>query len=241
MQLSDLMYGRKDSMSYFEYQKVVKIAKTVPDNENIFPDSTRSEDIISYCARVSNPDNQLNFDTADKLIRYLIREAHWSPFEMVNVVLGVTTTRDIGRQMLRHGFKFQEFSGRYAEYDDSFEFYREARLKDPTNRQKSIRVDDPVLQGRWNKKQKRIRGRAYRDYRWALRKGMAKECARVLLPEGLTLSTMYVNGDLRRWMHYCLVRRGNGTQEEHIDIANKAWEILTNEFSFLREMGRIEV
>lgn len=226
----------------FDYQRVTRIAKTVPDNENIFPDSTRPQDIISYCARVSNPDNQLNFDTADKLIRYLINHAHWSPFEMVNVVLCVTTTRDIGRQILRHGFRFQEFSGRYAEYDDAYEFYREARLQDPKNRQKSIRVDDPILQQKWNRRQKRLRDRAYRDYRWALRNGIAKECARVVLPEGLTISQMYINGDLRRWMHYCLVRRDTNTsQNEHVDIADKAWAILCEEFSFLKEMGKIEL
>jgi len=217
--------------------KVKLVAITQPRIEGI----QTSNELISYCARVSNPTNQLNTETADKLLAYCIKNKHWSIFEMVHVVMEIETSRDIARQILRHrSFSFQEFSQRYSIPLDS-SIVRQARLQDSKNRQKSIVSNNVMLQEEWEKKQIQLSELSKELYDWAIENGIAKECARSILPEGLTLSRLYVSGNLRSWMHYCLVRRGNGTQPEHIDIADKAWEILCNEFSFLREMGRIEV
>ena len=179
------------------------------------------ENLVAYCARVSNPSNQHSVKTNSKLLKYLIQHKHWSPFEMVNVCLRVDTTRDIARQMLRHrSFSFQEFSQRYADVSNlSDEFvYREARLQDEKNRQNSIETDDRELQKLWEEYQRDVLVSAKRAYTWALSNGIAKEQARAVLPEGLTISRLYVNGTLRSWIHYIELRSGHGTQKEHIEI-----------------------
>jgi thymidylate synthase (FAD) len=188
-------------------------------------DCMTAGDLIAYTARVSNPANQNNTKTAPRLLKYLIKENHWSPFEMVHMTLEIKTTRDIARQILRHrSFSFQEFSQRYAEAT-GFET-REARLQDEKNRQNSIVTDDAVLNEWWQMQQKKVQGQADLAYRDALKKGIAKEQARALLPEGLTQSTLYMAGSLRSWIHYCDWRRGHGTQKEHIEIADKCWQII---------------
>ena len=190
-----------------------------------YTDCNTASDLIAYTARVSNPANQNNTETAPRLLRYLIREQHWSPFEMVHMTLEIKTTRDIARQILRHrSFSFQEFSQRYAEATE-FET-REARLQDQKNRQNSIEVDDGDLNEWWQIQQKKVQGQAELAYKDALTKGIAKEQARALLPEGLTQSTLYMGGSRRSWIHYCDLRRGNGTQKEHAEIAEKCWEII---------------
>ncbi len=176
-------------------------------------------ELIAFCARVSNPSNQANHETSDKLIRYLIKHQHWSPLEMVNICLEIETTRDIARQILRHrSFSFQEFSQRYAVADLGFEF-KEARLQDEKNRQNSIEVDDAKLQLNWETQQDYVVAAAQKTYRWALEHGIAKEQARAVLPEGLTVSRLYMNGTLRSWVHYIQLRSDVGTQKEHREIA----------------------
>jgi len=222
----------------FDYQQVNLIAVTKPLNL-----SMNASDLISYCARVSNPSNQKNFDTSSKLLKYCYRNEHWSIFEMVNVVLEIRTTRDIARQILRHrSFSFQEFSQRYAEVTNNLtsEHTREARLQDNKNRQNSIETDDIKLQREWDFLQKELNISALKKYQWALDNGIAKEVARSILPEGLTESTLYMNGTLRSWIHYCVLRMGNGTQKEHRDISTKAWELLKEEFWFLESFEEKE-
>ena len=180
--------------------------------------------LVSFCARVSNPNNQFNSETSQKLIRYLIKNKHWSPLEMVNVCLEIRGTRDILRQILRHrSFSFQEFSQRYADPVKELEFEtREARLQDPKNRQNSIEFDeDSELHAAWEAKQRMIIHEVEMAYKWAIDNGIAKEQARVVLPEGLTMSRMYMNGSLRSWIHYIELRQGNGTQKEHMEIAKQ--------------------
>lgn len=182
-------------------------------------------ELIAYTARVSNPANQNNTETAPRLLSYLIREQHWSPFEMVHMTMEIKTTRDIARQILRHrSFSFQEFSQRYAVATE-FET-REARLQDEKNRQNSVVTDDKELNEWWQMLQKKVQGQAELAYTDALNKGVAKEQARALLPEGLTQSTLYMAGSLRSWIHYCELRRGHGTQKEHMEVADKCWEII---------------
>jgi thymidylate synthase (FAD) len=177
------------------------------------------EDIVAYCARVSNPQNQNNSETNDKLIKYLIKNNHWSPFEMVSICLEIETTRDIARQMLRHrSFSFQEFSQRYAIADLGHQC-REARLQDTKNRQNSIETDDLALSEEWYNQQQKIIHASQEAYDWAINNGIAKEQARVVLPEGITVSRLYMNGTLRSWIHYIQLRSKNGTQKEHQDIA----------------------
>ena len=188
-------------------------------------DCKTAADLIAYTARVSNPANQNNTETAPRLLKYLIREQHWSPFEMVHMTMEIKTTRDIARQILRHrSFSFQEFSQRYAVATE-FET-REARLQDEKNRQNSVETDDKKLEEWWQMQQKKVQGQADLAYKDALKKGIAKEQARALLPEGMTRSTLYMSGTLRSWIHYCELRRGNGTQKEHALIADKCWEII---------------
>ncbi len=179
------------------------------------------QEVVAYCARVSNPDNQLNAETSEKLLKYLIREKHWSPFEMVSVCMEIETTRDIARQILRHrSFSFQEFSQRYANPDDSLGWEnREARLQDTKNRQNSIEVEDNALQQKWLGQQDLVRFASIKAYNWALERGIAKEQARAVLPEGLMQSRIYMNGTLRSWIHYIELRSSNGTQKEHRIIA----------------------
>lgn len=203
------------------------------------------QDLVAYCARVSNPGNQLNSETAPKLIKYLIRNKHWSPFEMVNVCLEVITTRDIGRQILRHrSFSFQEFSQRYAEFNDAQSgldySIRECRLQDATNRQNSILINEDDIEQKylahqWDKKQKELIAHADELYKWALDNGIAKEQARAVLPEGLTNSRMYINGTLRSWIHYIEVRSANGTQKEHMMIAQECAKVIANIFPMFAE------
>jgi thymidylate synthase (FAD) len=194
-----------------------------------------AEDIIGYCARISNPDNQNNPDSG-KLLKYLIDNKHWSPFEMVDMVLEINTTRDIARQILRHrSFSFQEFSQRYADPTKDLAVYmREARLQDTKNRQNSVETDDDTLKRQWEAKQQQIVHESRLAYKWALENGIAKEQARAVLPEGNMQSRMYMKGNIRSWIHYCELRAGNGTQKEHREIAVKCAEILRNHLPFLK-------
>ena len=182
------------------------------------------QDVITYCAKVSNPQFQTQFENSERLINYLIKHQHWSPFEMASATLEIETTRDIARQMLRHtSFRFQEFSQRYQDVtvlDESF-VIREARLQHPTNRQDSIQTDDTELQMQWAAKQQQIIHEAKMAYKWALEHGIAKEQARCVLPEGNTVSRLYMQGTIRSWIHYIQLRSGNGTQREHMEIARE--------------------
>ena len=206
---------------------------------NAYQDGTgkkmSAQDIIGYCARISNPDNQSNSENG-KLLKYLIDNKHWSPFEMVDMVLEINTTRDIARQILRHrSFSFQEFSQRYADPTKDLAVYmREARLQDTKNRQNSVETDDVGLQAWWDAQQKFLTTHSQRIYREALDKGIAKEQARAVLPEGNMQSRMYMKGNIRSWIHYCELRAGNGTQKEHREIAVKCAEILKNHMPFLK-------
>jgi thymidylate synthase (FAD) len=179
------------------------------------------EALVAYMARVSNPANQDNKETAPKLIQYLIKNNHWSPMEMVNICMEIETTRDIGRQILRHrSFSFQEFSGRYASYDELAEApLRECRMQDTKNRQNSLNCEDADLVRSWDIRQDQVLSMTLRNYEWALSKGIAKEQARALLPEGLTTSRMYMNGTLRSWLHYVAIRCDPATQKEHREVA----------------------
>ena len=192
-------------------------------------------DLIAYCARVSNPSNQLNTETSEKLINYLIKWKHWSPFEMANVTLEIETTRDIARQILRHrSFTFQEFSQRYADPVKELTFEtREARLQDQKNRQNSIQTDDEVLQDVWTFMQKKVVEEAKLAYSWAIENGIAKEVARAVLPEGLTMSRMYVNGTIRSWIHYIEIRSHEATQKEHREIAVACAEVIGKLFPLI--------
>ncbi len=188
-----------------------------------------ANELIAYTARVSNPDNQNNPKTASKLLGYLIKHEHWSPFEMVSVTLEITTTRDISRQILRHrSFSFQEFSQRYAK-STNFET-RECRLQDEKNRQNSIDTEDRELAESWNMAQKTVINAANDAYQWALENGIAKEQARAVLPEGNTETTLYMSGTLRSWLHYCKLRMANGTQKEHMDVAAMCWGVISQHF-----------
>jgi len=190
-------------------------------------------DMVAYCARVSNPSNQNNNVTNDKLLSYLIKNKHWSPFEMVSICLEIETTRDIARQILRHrSFSFQEFSQRYAFADLGVEF-KEARLQDTKNRQSSLETDNLDLKAAWADKQREIDDYTRGVYRWAITNGIAKEQARAVLPEGMTMSRMYVNGTLRSWIHYIELRSGNGTQKEHRMVATECAKEIEKIFPFI--------
>ncbi len=191
-----------------------------------------AQELIAYCARVSNPSNQMNTKTSEKLIKYLIKNAHWSPLEMVSACLEIETTRDIARQILRHrSFSFQEFSQRYANPVDDLDFtIREARLQDEKNRQNSIETDDQELKDQWIDIQNNVIATAKEAYLWAIEKGIAKEQARAVLPEGNTVSKLYMNGTIRSWIHYIQLRSDNGTQKEHMDIALACAEVINDIF-----------
>ena len=195
------------------------------------------QDIISYCARVSNPSNQDNTETNEKLIRYLIRNKHWSPFEMASICLEITTTRDIARQILRHrSFSFQEFSQRYADPTKDLKFEtKEARLQDTKNRQNSIVTEDEDLKNNWEVYQNEIVQITKKAYQWAIEQGIAKEQARAVLPEGMTESRLYMNGTVRSWIHYIDLRSGNGTQKEHRDVAIACADAIEPVFPMIRE------
>jgi len=203
-----------------------------------------AQELIAFCARVSNPSNQFNTETSDRLIRYLVKHAHWSPLEMVSACLEINTTRDIARQILRHrSFSFQEFSQRYAdptaEMEQAF-VIREARFQDSKNRQNSIEPDMADSQQlavvqEWERAQKRLLFAVQREYNWAIKNGIAKEQARALLPEGLTASRMYMNGTLRSWIHYIDLRSANGTQKEHMEIARACAQVISQVFPMALE------
>lgn len=196
------------------------------------------QDIIAYCAKVSNPQFQTDFENSEKLLEYLIAHKHWSPFEMVSATMEVETTRDIARQMLRHrSFSFQEFSQRYKEIDAMGETFviREARLQHPKNRQDSIEVNDTQLQQDWAMRQQSLIDMAKAQYDWALSKGIAKEQARVVLPEGNTVSRLYMQGSIRSWIHYVELRSGNGTQKEHMQIAVEIGKAISEIFPMMDE------
>ena len=211
-------------MEYFDFDtKLISITKPLIDKIK------SSEELIAFCARVSNPKNQVNNETASKLLSYCKRNSHWSIFEMVDATIEISCARDIGRQILRHrSFSFQEFSQRYAEAEKFT--WREPRLQDVKNRQNSIEDVDRDIIDTWQDIQTDSLTQAKKNYKWALNMGIAKEVARTILPEGLTMSTMYMKGSLRSWIHYCDLRMGNGTQKEHRLIANSCWKILRNEF-----------
>ena len=194
-------------------------------------------ELVAFCARVSNPSNQNNKETSEKLIRYLIKNAHWSPLEMVSMCLEIETTRDIARQILRHrSFSFQEFSQRYADPTQDLDFViREARLQDEKNRQNSIETDDKMLKIEWERAQKRVIFTAKKEYEWAIKNGIAKEQARAVLPEGLTVSRLYMNGTLRSWIHYIQLRSANGTQKEHMEIAKACAGVIAKVFPMSQE------
>ena len=193
-------------------------------------------DLVAYCARVSNPANQFNKETNSKLVKYLIDNKHWSPLEMVSVCMEIKTTRDIARQILRHrSFSFQEFSQRYADPTDLGFTLRDARLQDKKNRQNSIKTDNCKLQYEWERRQRRVIRAAQESYAWAIENGIAKEQARCVLPEGNTVSVMYVNGTLRSWIHYIDLRESNGTQLEHMDIAKEVAKAIYEIFPLNRE------
>ena len=202
---------------------------------NTWTSDATPQDLVAYCARVSNPGNQMNTQTAEKLIRYLARHKHWSPFEMVSVCLEIETTRDIARQLLRHrSFSFQEFSQRYADPTKDLAFEtREARLQDPKNRQNSTPTDDEGLKQIWDSMQKNVIDQCEVAYQWAVNNGIAKEQARAVLPEGLTMSRLYVNGTLRSWVHYIELRSANGTQLEHIELAKACAQVISDLFPMI--------
>jgi len=219
----------------FEEQVSVKIIGITKPVVDFIPDS---EGIVSYSARVSSPHNQDNFDTAAGLLRYCARNGHWSVFEMCNAVIEIKAPRDISRQILRHkSAAFQEFSQRYAEVTEDMFVWREARLQDDKNRQNSFDTEDAELQQWWIATQEEVIDMVTKKYQEARKKGIAKECARVILPEGNTMSSLYMNGTLRTWIHYATLRDGNGTQKEHIVVANKVKEELTKLFPNVMEIS----
>ena len=216
--------------------KVKLISYSQPSQEMTHAGIENAQDLIAFCARVSNPSNQFNTETSEKLINYLIKHAHWSPLEMVSACMEVETTRDIARQILRHrSFSFQEFSQRYADPTKDLDFVvRETRLQDPNNRQNSIEPDSTIgnamIDEEWKRLQHELIVQARNTYQWAISKGIAKEQARAVLPEGLTVSRMYINGSIRSWVHFIQVRSGNGTQKEHMEIARECAKVISEVF-----------
>ena len=218
--------------------KVKLVSYSMPTEEFLNEGIDNAQELVAFCARVSNPSNQLNTETSEKLIKYLIKNAHWSPLEMVSACLEIETTRDIARQILRHrSFSFQEFSQRYANPVKDLEFVtREARLQDLKNRQNSIENDDEEISNMWIEKQEHLINEARETYNWAIENGIAKEQARAVLPEGNTVSRMYMNGTLRSWIHYIELRSGNGTQKEHMEIAVACAEVITKIFPMSKNL-----
>ena len=214
--------------------KVRLVSYSKPSEFQTYDEPLKStQDLIAYCAKVSNPNHQINTATHEKLLNYLVKHKHWSPFEMASACLEIQTTRDIAHQIVRHrSFSFQEFSQRYANPDeqgDMFE-YSEARLQDPKNRQNSIKTDDGKLQLEWEHAQRRIGVLAKKEYDWAIKNGIAKKQARKVLPEGITKTTLYMNGTIRSWIHYVELRGANGTQQEHMDIAHACADAIAKIF-----------
>lgn len=217
--------------------KVELISCSRPSKELQEQGINNTQELIAYCARVSNPSNQYNVETSEKLIRYLLKHKHFSPLEMSSACLGITTTRDIARQILRHrSFSFQEFSQRYSDPTQELDFvYREARLQDHKNRQNSIETNDDYLQERWEAEQASVILQAKRSYDWAIQNGLAKEQARAVLPEGITESKIYMQGTFRSWLHYIELRSGPETQKEHREIAIACAKALESEFPMFSE------
>src|SRR6056300_281696 len=222
--------------------KLVSYSK--PSQEFMDDGITNAQELIAFCARVSNPSNQMNKETSEKLIKYLIKHAHWSPLEMVSACLEIDTTRDIAHQIVRHrSFSFQEFSQRYANPEDMGDQFviREARLQDEKNRQNSIDLDPEsdghaILQGTWKNKQQRVIDAAKEAYDWAIANGIAKEQARAVLPEGCTKTRLYMNGTLRSWVHYIELRGANGTQKEHMEIAHACAKVIAQIFPLAKDL-----
>jgi thymidylate synthase (FAD) len=224
--------------------KLVSYSQQAQDpstKDSIDLDIMNMQELVAYCARVSNPSNQNNKETSEKLIKYLIKHQHWSPLEMVSACLEIETTRDIARQILRHrSFSFQEFSQRYANPVDELDFeFKEARLQDNKNRQNSIETDDRELKRMWVEEQHKVITAARKAYQWAISAGIAKEQARAVLPEGLTVSKLYMNGTLRSWIHYIQLRSANGTQKEHREIALACCKVISDVFPLVEDLKEI--
>ena len=215
--------------------KVRLVSYSTPTKEFLDDGISDVQELVAFCARVSNPSNQHNKDTSEKLIKYLINNKHWSPLEMVTACIEIETTRDIARQILRHrSFSFQEFSQRYADPTKDLSFVtRDARLQDEKNRQNSVETEDMQLKKDWERKQSELIDLSVKTYKWAIDNGIAKEQARAVLPEGNTVSRMYMNGTLRSWVHYIELRSANGTQKEHMDIAIAIAEIISEIFPMM--------
>ena len=243
MLISEKNMSKKYSDS-LDFQQVKLIAYTQPNLDLVCDDSIEfsnikdMQDLVAFCARVSNPSNQFNMETADKLIKYLINNQHWSPLEMVSMCLEINTTRDIARQLLRHrSFSFQEFSQRYADPTKELDFvFRETRLQDTKNRQNSIEIDDEELDIWWHEQQEQVINLVRSIYKRAIQKGIAKEQARAILPEGNTVSRLYMNGTVRSWVHFIQLRSGNGTQKEHMMIARLCAEVIAKAFPMMLEL-----
>ena len=225
--------------------KVNLVSYTKPTEEFEQHGLQDAQDLIAFCARVSNPSSQINSETSEKLIKYLIKHQHWSPLEMVNAVLEINTTRDIAHQIVRHrSFSFQEFSQRYADVGELGEMFvhREARMQDKKNRQNSVDLDesnkeDLRLAMIWGSYQNKVIQEAKDAYKWAIENGIAKEQARVVLPEGLTKTRLYMNGTLRSWVHYIELRGGHGTQKEHMEIAHACAKVIAEIFPLANELS----
>lgn len=217
------------------------ISYSKPSDEMFQEGLVDVQELVAFCARVSNPSNQFNTDTSEKLIKYLIKHQHWSPLEMVSACLEIETTRDIARQILRHrSFSFQEFSQRYADPTKDLSFVlREARLQDTKNRQNSVENTNLALATWWEERQKRVIREAEEAYAWAIENGIAKEQARAVLPEGLTVSRLYMNGTIRSWIHFIELRSANGTQKEHQEVARQCAKVIAEVFPLAKELVKL--
>ena len=215
------------------------VSYSQPTQEFINEGLENVQDLVAFCAKVSNPTSQINKETSERLIKYLIKHQHWSPLEMANATLEIETTRDIAHQIVRHrSFAFQEFSQRYAEPSEMGEMFvvREARLQDTKNRQNSIETEDTVLSDKWEEMQQDVMYTAGKAYEWAINNGIAKEQARAVLPEGLTKTRLYMNGTIRSWVHYIELRSANGTQKEHMEIAIECAKAIAKIFPLVEEL-----
>lgn len=224
-----------------ENMKVRMVSYSKPSEEMYDEGLVDVQELVAFCARVSNPSNQFNTETSEKLIKYLIKHQHWSPLEMVSACLEIETTRDIARQILRHrSFSFQEFSQRYADPTKDLSFVlREARLQDTKNRQNSVENTNLALAAWWEERQKRVIEEAKNAYEWAITNGIAKEQARAVLPEGLTVSRLYMNGTLRSWIHFIELRSANGTQKEHQEVARECAKVIAEVFPLAKELVKL--
>jgi thymidylate synthase (FAD) len=224
-----------------ENMNVRMVSYSKPSEEMFNEGLVDVQELVAFCARVSNPSNQFNTETSEKLIKYLIKHQHWSPLEMVSACLEIETTRDIARQILRHrSFSFQEFSQRYADPTKDLSFVlREARLQDTKNRQNSVENTNLALAAWWEERQKRVIEEAKNAYEWAITNGIAKEQARTVLPEGLTVSRLYMNGTLRSWIHFIELRSANGTQKEHQEVARQCAKVIAEVFPLANELVKL--